>query len=389
MNRQLASRILLQSSWQGALRRSFALSSSCRRFCTNVENHQRHSSTHHPNNKSHPISSSSPITSAATRYRPVSFYRLTPLSKERVEQLRKQIFDQLTTWGVVGRIYLAPEQGISGINCQIAAPIHMLPMVRQFFDGLDMGQIEYTEGLEDLDTPCFRKLRVMIKKNLVAIKDVLPANEIEIQKEQHLDPEEWHRQLSEKGSDAILVDMRNHYEYDIGRFDHAIKMDVDTFREGLDELERMMLARPDKEVYMYCTGGIRCTATSSYFANKGIGKNLKMLKGGITAYGQYIRQNPKEQSLFRGKNFTFDDRRGERVTHDVLARCFQCGAPCDVLHNCANTQCHLLFVQCDVCRTRMNKTCSDLCRQVLEGKRTWNMEYDYHRQIRPSLLCNE
>lgn len=166
MNRQLASRILLQSSWQGALRRSFALSSSCRRFCTNVENHQRHSSTHHPNNKSHPISSSSPITSAATRYRPVSFYRLTPLSKERVEQLRKQIFDQLTTWGVVGRIYLAPEQGISGINCQIAAPIHMLPMVRQFFDGLDMGQIEYTEGLEDLDTPCFRKLRVMIKKNV-------------------------------------------------------------------------------------------------------------------------------------------------------------------------------------------------------------------------------
>ena len=66
----------------------------------------------------------------------------------------------------MGRIYLAPEQGISGINCQMAVPIPMLPVVRQFFDNLNMGPIEYTEGLDDLDAPCFRKLRVMIKKNV-------------------------------------------------------------------------------------------------------------------------------------------------------------------------------------------------------------------------------
>lgn len=161
MQRQVASRILLQLPWQSALRRPFAVSFSCRRFCTNVQNHQRLSSTQ----KSHSTLSPSPTT-PTVRYRPVSFYRLTPLSQERVEELRKQIFDQLTKWGVVGRIYLAPEQGISGINCQMAVPVHMLPMVRHFFDNLDMGHIEYTEGLDDLDTPCFRKLRVMIKKNV-------------------------------------------------------------------------------------------------------------------------------------------------------------------------------------------------------------------------------
>ncbi|KAI9319090.1 hypothetical protein BX666DRAFT_1423655 [Dichotomocladium elegans] len=163
-------------------------------------------------------------------------------------------------------------------------------------------------------------------------------------------------------------------------------MDVDTFREGMDELEKLIRQNPDKAVYAYCTGGIRCDVASSYFHKKGLGKNLRMLKGGITAYGQYMKNNPnKDESLFRGKNFTFDDRRGERITRDVLARCYQCGSACDTMHNCANTQCHLLFVQCATCRARMEKTCSDLCKDVLAGKETWTLEYDYHRQIRPTL----
>ncbi|KAI9271884.1 hypothetical protein BDA99DRAFT_501245 [Phascolomyces articulosus] len=336
-------------------------------------------------------------------YKPIAFYSLIPIPRERVIALRDIIETRLSELDVVGRIYLAPEEGIGGINCQMAVPLTHMAQVKKFFNSLhdDFGPISFTEGLEELPEPCFRKLRVMIKKNLVGVKESIHASDLVDPSTHHLDPVDWHQQLCEQADKAFLVDMRNHYEYDMGHFEHAAKLDVDTFREGLDELQNMIKGQPDKTLYMYCTGGIRCDVTASYLRKNGI-KDFKMLKGGITAYGNYMKSlsndgnlgndklaattkttTTEARSLFRGKNFSFDDRRGERITSDVLTQCYQCGNPCDTLHNCANTRCHLLFVQCESCKQAMNSTCSDTCNDVLSGKKTWKMGYNYHRQIRP------
>ncbi|KAI9008942.1 Rhodanese-like domain-containing protein [Phycomyces nitens] len=325
------------------------------------------------------------ILASTPRFRPVAFYTIVPLSQDRIRELQSEIHSQLKKYNVLGRIYLAPEQGIGGINCQMAVPLGQLDTVKDFFQGIreftQTGPIAFTEGIQDTLTPSFRNLRVAIKRNLVATKAVLQTKDLALQPD-YLDPAVWHEQLADKGNKAFVLDMRNHYEYDIGHFEHAIKMDVDTFRDGLEVMDSLLETKPtDQDIYMYCTGGIRCSVAGSYLLQKGY-KGVKMLKGGVSAYGHYVQKENKP-SLFRGMNFTFDGRRGERITADVLSNCFHCNAPCDRLSNCSNTLCHLLFTQCDACQAKMDKTCSTKCKETIEGKVDWTDEYNYHNQIRP------
>ena len=113
---------------------------------------------------------------------------------------------------------------------------------------------------------------------------------------------------------------------------------------------------------MYCTGGIRCEKASAYFKHKGF-KNVFQLEGGIINYTKQVEQENLENK-FIGKNFVFDHRRGERISEEVIAQCHQCGAPCDTHTNCANEACHLLFIQCETCKAKMNNCCSDACKKV-------------------------
>lgn len=176
-------------------------------------------------------------------------------------------------------------------------------------------------------------------------------------------------------------------------------MNVDTFRDGVELLDELVENRPkDKDIYMYCTGGIRCSVVGPYLKNKGF-EHVKMvkritsikmeemktkeiqLKGGISAYGKYIKEEP-ENSLFKGKNYVFDDRRTESITNDVLGRCYKCGSVSDHIINCKNNLCHLLFIQCDHCKSKIkSSTCSSHCQDVIEGKEEYKYDYDYHKQV--------
>ena len=71
------------------------------------------------------------------------------------------------------------------------------------------------------------------------------------------------------------------------------------------------------------------------------------------------------ESKFIGKNFVFDDRLGERITPDVIAKCHQCGKPADTHKNCANNGCHLLFIQCDDCAKQFEGCCSTDCQHFI------------------------
>ncbi|NRA93763.1 MAG: rhodanese-related sulfurtransferase, partial [Psychroserpens sp.] len=164
---------------------------------------------------------------------------------------------------------------------------------------------------------------------------------------------------------TVLVDMRNHYESEIGHFKNAITPDVDTFRESLDLIEQDLKAhKEDKNLVMYCTGGIRCEKASAYYKHKGF-KKVFQLEGGII---NYVRQvNDKQlENKFIGKNFVFDQRRSERISEDVIAKCHQCGSPADTHTNCANEACHLLFIQCEECKKKMDNCCSSKCQEIIK-----------------------
>jgi UPF0176 protein len=164
-------------------------------------------------------------------------------------------------------------------------------------------------------------------------------------------------------NNTLVVDMRNHYESEIGHFKNAVTPDVDTFRESLDLIEEDLKShKKTKKLVMYCTGGIRCEKASAYFKHKGF-KNVYQLEGGIINYARQVTSKEVENK-FIGKNFVFDQRRAEKISDDIIASCHQCGQPADIHVNCANDACHLLFIQCDSCKKSMKNCCSSTCMEV-------------------------
>jgi UPF0176 protein len=162
--------------------------------------------------------------------------------------------------------------------------------------------------------------------------------------------------------ETILIDMRNHYESEVGHFKSAILPDADTFREEIEMVEDMLQGKEDKNIVMYCTGGIRCEKASAYLKHKGF-PNVHQLEGGIIKYARDIKSEGLE-NRFLGVNFVFDERLAERISDDVIAQCHQCGAPFDHHTNCANLACHILFIQCPSCKETMNSCCSDACKEI-------------------------
>jgi UPF0176 protein len=125
----------------------------------------------------------------------------------------------------------------------------------------------------------------------------------------------------------------------------------------------LLKAQKDRNVVMYCTGGIRCEKASAYLRHQGF-ENVFQLEGGIIEYARQVQAQGLDNK-FVGKNFVFDERLGERVSPEIIAQCHQCGAPCDDHTNCANDRCHILFIQCANCRSEYERTCSEKCRDFM------------------------
>ena len=179
--------------------------------------------------------------------------------------------------------------------------------------------------------------------------------------------------LAEEGT--LCLDMRNHYESEIGHFKGALTPDVDTFRESLPYIDQILAEqKKDKKLLMYCTGGIRCEKASAYFKHKGF-KNVFQLEGGIIEYAKQVKAE-KIKNQFIGKNFVFDERRGESISNCIIAKCHQCGSPCDTHVNCSNEACHLLFIQCESCQDKRQACCSSECQEI------FNLPLENQKQLR-------
>jgi len=284
----------------------------------------------------------------------ISFYQYftiqDPLS------FRDELYKGLNHLQVFGRIYIATE----GINAQISVPTHLFEDFKTYLYSI--------KGLEGLrlniavndNGKSFWVLRIKQRSKIVAdgIEDASFSME---NKGNYVNAVQMNELIS--SPETIVIDMRNHYEYEVGHFVNAIEIPSDTFREQLPMAADMMKDKKDKNIIMYCTGGIRCEKASAYMLHHGF-KNVFHLEGGIINYANQIKEEGLE-SQFKGKNFVFDDRLGEKITEDIISKCHQCGAPCDTHTNCKNDGCHLLFIQCSSCAETYAGCCTQACTDIV------------------------
>jgi UPF0176 protein len=284
----------------------------------------------------------------------ISFYKYHKISSP--ENFRNELYTNLEKFGVLGRIYVATE----GINAQISAPKSNFETFRDYLNSIDfLNNVRLNVAVED-DGKSFFKLKILVRKKIVA--DGLDDSTFDSSDTgKHVNAEDFNK-LAEN-PDTIVVDMRNHYESEVGHFKGAVCPDVDTFREELQVVEDILNSQKEKTVLMYCTGGIRCEKASAWMKHRGF-ENVYQLNGGIIKYAQEVKEHGLENK-FIGKNFVFDERLGERITNDIISSCHQCGKPCDDHTNCKNDGCHLLFIQCRECAENYVGCCSNECKEIM------------------------
>lgn len=280
----------------------------------------------------------------------VSFYQYFPIADPQA--FRDELWQSLSALNVFGRIYVAAE----GINAQVSVPASNFEAFKNQLYSIDgLNGLRLNVAVDD-DGKSFWVLKVKLRDKIVADGITDPAFDMQ-NRGRYVDAQTFNELTADPNT--IVVDMRNHYEYEVGHFQNAIEVPSDTFREQLPMAAEMLDDAKDKNIIMYCTGGIRCEKASAYMLHRGF-KNVFHLEGGII---NYVNQ-AKDKGLpikFTGKNFVFDNRLGERITEDVIAKCHQCGAPADTHVNCANEGCHLLFIQCEACKEKWEGCCSTAC----------------------------
>jgi len=284
----------------------------------------------------------------------ISFYQYFTIQDPLA--FRDELYKSLNLLQVFGRIYIATE----GINAQISVPTNLFEDFKTYLYSI--------KGLEGLrlniavndNGKSFWVLRIKHRSKIVAdgIEDTSFSME---NKGNYVNAVQMNELIS--SPETIVIDMRNHYEYEVGHFVNALEIPSDTFREQLPMAAEMMKDKKDKNIIMYCTGGIRCEKASAYMMHHGF-KNVFHLEGGIINYANQIKEEGLE-SQFKGKNFVFDDRLGEKITEDIISKCHQCGGPCDTHTNCKNDGCHLLFIQCPSCAETYAGCCTQACTDIV------------------------
>ncbi len=245
---------------------------------------------------------------AAMERTTLSFYKYHLIEDPKV--FRDELYKIWSVLRVWGRIYVASE----GINAQLSVPTENFESFKK-----QLYEISFLKGVRlnlavDDDGKSFFKLKIQVRKKIVAdgLKDeTFDASDSGV----HLNATEFN-QLTNDGS-TVVVDMRNHYESEVGHFKNAILPDVDTFRESLPIVEAILTGKRENNIVMYCTGGIRCEKASAWFKHRGF-KNVFQLEGGIIEYARQVKAQGLENK-FLGTNFVFDERLGEKISTEIIS----------------------------------------------------------------------
>jgi UPF0176 protein len=284
----------------------------------------------------------------------ISFYNYFFI--EDPSQFRDELFLQLQNLGVFGRIYVAGE----GINAQISVPTENVNAFREYLYSIEgCRDIRLNIAVDD-NGKSFFVLDIKVRKRIVADGITDPLFDMR-NKGKYVNADEFNKLTADPNT--IVIDMRNHYEFEVGHFRDALEVPSDTFRQQLPMAVDMMQQDKERNIIMYCTGGIRCEKASAYMLHNGF-SNVFHLEGGIINYTRQVKERGLENK-FIGKNFVFDERLGERITEDIISTCHQCGKPCDTHVNCKSDACHLLFIQCQECAVKHEDCCSRECQDFI------------------------
>ncbi|SFV28713.1 oxygen-dependent tRNA uridine(34) hydroxylase TrhO [Thermoflavifilum thermophilum] len=287
--------------------------------------------------------------------RVVSFYRYVPIMNPA--DFREELLSQFSKWQILGRVYIATE----GINAQISVPESYVEDFVAFVRHHPiLGEDVLLNWAVDQQGLSFQKLKIKIRPKIVADGIDDPKFLIS-QKGVYLDAQQFN-ELTDS-PETLVVDMRNHYEYEVGHFERAIEIPADTFREQLPLAVEMLKGQEHRPIVMYCTGGIRCEKASAWLLHHGF-REVYHLRGGIIEYVRQVREKGLPNK-FHGKNFVFDARMGERITDEIVGRCYLCGRPSDRQVNCRNDACHMLIIQCEDCARAYEGCCSKDCQEVI------------------------
>ncbi len=302
----------------------------------------------------------------------LSFYQYAKIDEPK--GFRDELYKNLNALNVFGRIYVAHE----GINAQLSVPQNNFDSLKNYLNSISfLNKVRLNVAVDDPDInrgkfgKGFWVLKIKVRYKIVA-DGITDPNFNMNKKGKYVDAKQFNELTDDP--DTIVVDMRNHYEYEVGHFENSIEIPSDTFREQLPIVVEMLKENKNNKIIMYCTGGIRCEKASAFMLHNGF-KNVFHLEGGIINYANTV-QKENLPNKFKGKNFVFDDRLGERIGNEIISRCHQCGTPCDEHTNCKNDGCHLLFIQCIDCSKKYDGCCSEECQSI------YNMPEGEQKELR-------
>ncbi|HAQ49842.1 MAG: rhodanese-related sulfurtransferase [Glaciecola sp.] len=249
-----------------------------------------------------------------SKYIVCALYKFVTL--ENYEAMRQPLLDAMLENHIKGTLLLAAE----GINGTISGPREGIDNLLAYLNAdVRINPVSSKESLHD-DAPFYRT-KVKLKKEIVTlgVEGIDPLKTVGT----YVKPQEWNALISDP--DVTVIDTRNDYEIEIGTFKHAIDPKTQTFREFPEYVKEHLDPSKNKKVAMFCTGGIRCEKSTAYLKEQGFDE-VYHLEGGIL---QYLEDVPKEESLWEGDCFVFDNR--VAVNHDleksIYDQCYACRLP--------------------------------------------------------------
>ncbi len=249
-----------------------------------------------------------------------------------------------------GRVFIAKE----GINGTVSGTIGSIENYKR-----QLRSYEYFSDIifkeDEAEEHAFERMHVRIKREIVnsSLENTSINNG-----GKRLTPEKL-LEFYKSGKEFIIVDARNKYESEIGKFKNAVTPAINNFREWPKAVEELK-DKKNKTIITYCTGGIRCEKASAYMVEQGF-KDVYQLEGGIVSF---TRKFPN--TFWEGGIFVFDERRvivpnsDHKLKH--VAKCYYCGKPSSYYINCHNRDCDKIIITCHECKEKNEYCCSDECR---------------------------
>lgn len=259
-----------------------------------------------------------------------------------------------TELGLKGRIIIAHE----GINGTVGGTDESVDRYQKIMKENSLfADVDFKESPGDAD--CFPRLSIKIKEEITKLG--LDTKLIRAENGgKHLTPAESHELMAKSPDNLVILDARNDYEWKIGSFEGAIKPDIRYFRELPGYIDTHLDQFKDKQVLMFCTGGVRCERASAYLKSKEVAQEVYQIEGGIHRYAEQF-----PDGFFRGKNYVFDGRIATTVNPDIVSTCSLCSTESDNYENCANASCNNHFISCISCVEKFDHACGETCATLL------------------------